>query len=101
MDMTTVLPLPVAILQGRAGTRLKAGVMQRLKQVLLDPVLAVLGLLGHLGDEDEGFERLDLAEEQPSFAFGVGPVVKQRAGDGGHVGPAAVPPELDDASGPC
>jgi hypothetical protein len=32
-------------------------------QVLFNPALAVLGLLGTLGNEDQRFQRFDLAEE--------------------------------------
>ena len=74
--MTTVLPVPVAILSAmREGRGLSVSLASR--SVVLDPGVAVL--LGDLGDVDGGLQRLDLAEEELLLALGVGPVFQQRA----------------------
>ena len=57
--------------------------------------MTVFRFLGDLGDEDQGFEGFDLAEEQPAGTVRSGPVFEQGPGDSGDVRPAAVPPQLD------
>ena len=78
MDMTTVLPLPVAILHATRNSVVPAAAQASL-QVVEDPVVA--RLLRDLGEVDERFERLDLAEEQPALAVLPRPVFEQTAGD--------------------
>ena len=46
----------------------------------------------NLGQVDNGFHRLDLAEEQPPLPFRSSPVVQQAPGDGGRVRPPGLPP---------
>ena len=77
----------------RDAEQVRPGLGRLLPQVLLDPVFAVLGLLRDLGDEDERFQRLDLAEEQPAAEAVLGmPVFEQGAGDGGDVRPTRLAP---------
>ncbi|VTU00857.1 unnamed protein product [Gemmataceae bacterium] len=88
------LPAPRRHLERHAeqvGARVAAG----LRQVLLDPGVPVLGLLGNFGHEDGGFDRLDLAEEQPPVTLWVRPVAQEGQGDRGRVRPAEAPPLLD------
>ena len=93
--MTTVLPVPVAILnamRGRPGFDVSFAVAQR----VLDPGVAVLP--GDLGDVDGGFERFDLAEEELLLAVGIGPVVEQARGRRRDADVAALAPERDAAT---
>ena len=76
--MTTVLPRAGRHLEGDAE---EAGVVRRRSPrgaALLDPGVAVLA--GDLGEVDGRLERLDLAEEEPALAVGVGPVLEQARG---------------------
>ena len=71
--MTTVLPRAGRHLEGDAE-ELWVGIGVGLAQVVVDPGVAVF--LGDLGDVDERFEGLDLAEEQPPAAVGSGSSVR-------------------------
>ena len=74
MAMTTVLPEPVAILKAMRG-RPGFDVSLASRSVVLDP--GVAEFLGDLGEVDDGFQGLDLAEEELLLAVGVGPVAQE------------------------
>ena len=63
------------------------GVLGHVPQLVLDPRIALLAR--HLGEVDRRLERLDLAEEQRPFAFGVRPVLEERSRRRRDPGPAA------------
>src|SRR5688500_9446584 len=66
-------------LAGQAEER-RAGGGQGVAEIVEDA--GVAGLLGGLGQVDEGLQGLDLAEEQPALPAGPLPVFLQAAGDG-------------------
>ncbi len=72
-------------------TRVVAG--RLLPEQVHDPVVAELA--GRLGEVDRGLERLDLTEEQRTFAFGIGPELEEAACRGGHAPVAALTPHAD------
>ena len=92
MAMTTVLPDPVAIF---IAMRLSPGfdAVVGVAEPVLDPVVA--DLLGGLGQIDERFQGLDLAEEELVLPVGVGPVLQELARDLGNALIFPFPPVLD------
>jgi len=88
--MTTVLPLPVAILK---ATRFSSGLWAWLVGLLELPEnpCAVLAV-GDFGEVDGGFQSFDLAEEEAALAVGVGPVFEELAGGVSNAGVAAETP---------
>jgi hypothetical protein len=77
-----------------AAEQLGPRLVRLLPQVLLDPVVAVPGLLRDLRDEDERCERLELTEAPRAEAVLGVPVCAQGAGDAGDVRPTQVAPGL-------
>ena len=74
MAMTTVLPDPVAILRASRG---KPGFEVSFASRTSFSIQASPNFLATSVMIDDGFEGLDLAEEQLAFALGVGPVAEQ------------------------
>ena len=76
----------------QAGVGLIVGLAQR----ILDP--GVAGPARDLGEVDDGFQRLDLAEKELLFAVGVCPVGQQPGGRGRDARIAPLPPQGDAAA---
>lgn len=90
--MTTVLPVPVAILWAMRNTP-GFGVVGHLAEVVLDPGVTLLP--GHLSDVDGRLQRLDLPEEQRPLAGRIGPVLEQATSGRRDARPAGVAPATD------
>jgi hypothetical protein len=71
----------------------RIGLVVRGADVVLDP--DVVALRRRLGEIDRGLHGFELAEEEPSLALGIVPVVEQGAGGGRDAGVAEVAPALD------
>ena len=92
--MTTVLPVPVAIL---TATRNRPGFasVARLAQEVRDPGVLVGGLVDDLADVDRGLERLDLGEEQLASRSGSVQYSSRRLRRWRYARPTAAAPETD------